>query len=433
MDITRPDEKRKKRIRRTIYISIALVVVIGIGLGLSRLSPAAPSVDAATVFSGTVQRGSMLRDVRGLGTLVPETVWTVPTRTDGRVEKRYLLAGTPVKADTVILDLSNPQLQQQTLDAEYQLKGAQASLEQMKATLQNQLMDKRTTAASISSQYRTAEMQKESNEALGAQGLKDRLTVQTSEVQAEELQKENDLAQKEVQTFQDSIQPQLAVAQATVDQKQALYNLYKSELDGLHVRPGVDGVLQELDVDVGQQVTAGTVLFKVTQPTQLKAALQIAETQAKDIQISQKASIDTHNGIIPGHVIRIDPAVLNGTRTVDVKLDGALPAGAVPQLSVEGTIEIERLSNVLYVGRPVHGDENSTVGLFKITDGGKEAVRVQVQLGRASVNDVEILKGLQVGDQVILSDMSAEDNYDRSEEHTSELQSPVHLVCRLLL
>jgi len=415
MDIARPDEKRKKRIRRTLYVSIALVVVIGIGLGLSRLSPAAPSVDAATVFSGTVQRGSMLRDVRGLGTLIPETVWTVPTRTDGRVEKRYLLPGTPVKANTVILDLSNPQLEQQTLDAEYQLKGAQASLEQMKATLQNQLMDKRTTAASISSQYRTAEMQKESYEALGKLGLKDALTVKTSEVQAEELAKENDLAQKEVQTFQDSIQPQLAVAQATVDQKQALYNLYKSELDGLHVRPGVDGVLQELDVDVGQQVTAGTVLFKVTQPTQLKAALQIAETQAKDIQIGQKASIDTHNGIIPGHVIRIDPAVLNGTRTVDVKLDGALPPGAVPQLSVEGTIEIERLSNVLYVGRPVHGDENSTVGLFKITDGGKEAVRVQVQLGRASVNDVEILKGLQVGDQVILSDMSAEDNYDRVE------------------
>ena len=415
MDIARPDEKRKKRIRRTIYISIALVVVVGIGLGLSRLSPAAPSVDAATVFPGTVKRGPMLRDVRGLGTLVPETVWTVPARTDGRVEHRYLLAGTPVKADTVILDLSNPQLEQQTLDAEYQLKGAQASLDQLKATLQNQLMDKRTTAASISSQYRTAEMQKESNEALGQLGLKDALTVKTSEVQAEELTKENDLAQKEVQTFEDSIQPQLAVAQATVDQKQALYNLYKSELDGLHVRPGVDGVLQELDVDVGQQLTAGTVLFKVTQPTQLKAALQIAETQAKDIQIGQKASIDTHNGIIPGHVIRIDPAVLNGTRTVDVKLDGPLPPGAVPQLSVEGTIEIERLSDVLYVERPVHGDENSKVGLFKIVDNGKEAVRVQVQLGRASVNDVEILSGLQVGDQVILSDMSAEDNYDRVE------------------
>lgn len=415
MDIARPDEKRKKRIRRTIYVSVALIVVIGIGLGLSRLSPAAPSVDRATIWTDTVKRGPMLRDVRGLGTLVPETVWTVPTRTDGRVEKRYLLAGTPVKANTVILELSNPQLEQQTLDAEYQLKGAQASLEQLKATLQNQLMDKRTTAASISSQYRTAAMQKESNEALGQAGLKDRLTVQTSEVQAEELQKENDLAQKEVQTFQDSIDPQIAVAQATVDQKQALYNLYKSELDGLHIRPGVDGVLQELDVDVGQQVTAGTVLLKVTQPTQLKAALQIAETQAKDIQIGQKSSIDTHNGTIPGHVIRIDPAVLNGTRTVDVKLDGPLPPGAVPQLSVEGTIEIERLADVMYVQRPVHGDDNSKVGLFKLTGDGKDAVRVQVQLGVTSVNDVEIKNGLQVGDQVILSDMSAEDNYDRVE------------------
>jgi HlyD family secretion protein len=418
MDIARPDEKRKKRIRRTIYISVGLVVVVGIGLGLSRLTPAAPSVDKETAFPDTVKRGSMLRDVRGLGTLVPETIWTVPAATDGRIEKRYLLPGTPVKADTVILDMSNPTLEQQTLDAEYQLKGAQATLEQTKATLQNQLMDKRTTAASISSQYRTAEMQKESNEALGQAGLKDALSVKTSEVQAEELEKQNDLAQKEVATFEASIGAQTAVAQATVDQKQALYNLNKAQLDRLHIKPGVDGVLQELDVDVGQQVPAGTVLLKVAQPTQLKAALQIAETQAKDILIGQKASIDTHNGVIPGHVIRIDPAVLNGTRTVDVKLDGALPPGAVPQLSVEGTIEIERLTDVLYVGRPVHGDENSTVGLFK-ADGpwtdAKEAKRVQVQLGKASVNYVQVLSGLNVGDTVILSDMSAEDNYDRVE------------------
>lgn len=418
MDIARPGEKRKKRIRRTIYISAALLVVVGIGLGLSRLSPAAPSVDKATAFPDVVKRGPMVRDVRGLGTLVPETIWTVPAPADGRVEKRYLLPGTPVKANTVILDLSNPTLEQQVLDAEYQLKGAQATLEQTKATLQNQLMALRTTAASISSQYRTAEMQKESNEALYAEQLKAKLDVQTSEVQAEELSKQNDLAQKEVETFADSINAQLAVAQATVDQKQALYNLDKSQLERLHVTPGIDGVLQELDVDVGQQVPSGTLLFKVAQPTQLKAALQIAETQAKDIMIGQKASIDTHNGIIPGHVIRIDPAVLNGTRTVDVGLDGALPPGAVPQLSVEGTIEIERLADVLYVGRPVHGDEDSTVGLFK-TDGpwadAKEATRVQVQLGKASVNYVQILKGLNVGDTVILSDMSAEDNYDRVE------------------
>ncbi|HXA57215.1 MAG TPA: efflux RND transporter periplasmic adaptor subunit [Candidatus Acidoferrum sp.] len=415
MDIARPDEKRKKRIRRTIYASVGLLVIVGIGLGLSRLTPAAPSVDRATIYTDGVKRGPMLRDVRGLGTLVPETTWTVPAATDGRVEKRYLLPGTPVKADTVILDLTNPNLEQQTLDAEYQLKGAQATLEQTKALLQNQLMDKRTTAAAVSSQYRTAEMQKETKDQLLANGLASTLDAKTAEVQAEELAKQNDLAQKEVDIFSNSIEAQLAVAQSTVDQKKALYQLNKSQLDRLHIKPGIDGVLQELDVDVGQQVTAGTVLLKVAQPTQLKAALQIAETQAKDIQIGQKASIDTHNGVIPGHVIRIDPAVLNGTRTVDVKLDGALPPGAVPQLSVEGTIEIERLADVMFVGRPVHGDENSKVGLFKLTPDGKEAVRVQVDLGRASVNAVEIRGGLQVGDQVILSDMSAEDNYDRVE------------------
>jgi multidrug resistance efflux pump len=355
----------------------------------------------------------MLRDVRGLGTLVPETILVIPAATDGRVEKRYLLPGTLVKANTFILDLTDPQLQQQVLDAQFQVKGAEASLEQTKATLQNQLMDKRTQAASVSSQYRTTEMTKEAFEQLGKAGLKDDLDVKTSEVQAEELKKQNDLAQAEVETFQNSIQAQLAVQQATVDQKKALYALYKLQIDQLHIRPGIDGVLQELDVDVGQQVTAGTALLKVAQPSQLKAALQIAETQAKDIQIGQKASIDTHNGVIPGHVIRIDPAVLNGTRTVDVKLDGALPSGAVPQLSVEGTIELERLADVLNVGRPVHGDENSTVGLFKLVDDGKNAVRVQVDFGRTSVNAVEVKKGLDVGDQLILSDMSAYDNFDR--------------------
>jgi len=306
-------------------------------------------------------------------------------------------------------------LQQEALDAEYQLKGAQASYEQTKADLQNQLMDKRTQAASISSQYRTAEMTRDADERLGKLGLKAELDVKTAEVQAEELAKENDLAQQEVQTFESSITAQLAVQQANIDQKRALYQLKKSQVEQLHVRAGVDGILQELDVDVGQQVTAGAALAKVSQPTQLKASLQIAETQAKDIQIGQKASIDTHNGIIPGHVMRIDPSVANGTRTVDVKLDGALPKGAVPDLSVEGTIEIERLADVLYVGRPVHGDADSTVGLFKVVDSGSEAVRVPVEIGSESVNTVEIRKGLAVGDTVILSDMSAEDNYDRVE------------------
>jgi HlyD family secretion protein len=413
MDIARPEDKRRKRTRRLIYAAAGLVLAAAITTALARLKPAAPSVDRSAVWTDTVKRGPMLLEVRGLGTLVPETTWTVPAATEGRVAKRYLLPGTPVKAGTVILDLTNPQLEQETLDAKYQLKGAEASLEQTRAQLQNQLMDKRTQAASVSSQYRTAEMQKDAKEQLMKNGLAATLDVKTAEVQAEELEKQNDLARKEVETFEHSIDAQLTVQQATVDQKRALYQLKKSQLNELHVRPGEDGVLQELDVDVGQQVAQGTVLLKVAQPTQLKAALQIAETQAKDVQTGQSASIDTHNGLIAGHVIRIDPAVLNGTRTVDVKLDGPLPPGAVPQLSVEGTIEIEHLTDVLYVGRPVHGDAGSTVGLFKVVEGGKEAVRVNVVLGRASVNTVEIRKGLDVGDEVILSDMSASDNYDR--------------------
>jgi HlyD family secretion protein len=413
VDIVRPEIKHKKKMRRIGYIAAAVVLIPLMTYALSRLKPAAPSVDGGTVWQGTVKRGPMLRDVRGLGTLVPETIRLIPAVTDGQVQTRYLLPGTPVKANTVIFDLVNPQLQQETLDAEYQLKGAQAAYEQTKAQLQNQLMDKRTLAASVSSQYRTAEMVRQTKEELGANGLAPQLDVKTAQVQAEELAKENDLAQKEVQTFDDSIASQLAVQEATVNQKRAMYELKKSQMDQLHIRPGIDGMLQELDVEVGQKVTMGTVLARVAQPTHLKAQLKIAETQAKDILIGQKATVDTHNGIIPGHVTRIDPAVVNGTVTVDVGLDGPLPTGARPDLSVEGTVEIERLADVLYVERPVHGEANSTVGIFKVVDDGKEATRVQVQLGRTSVNTVEIVKGLEIGDKVILSDMSAWDNYDR--------------------
>lgn len=415
MDIARPEEQRKKRIRRYIYVGAALALVVLATAALSRLKPVAPRVDRSTVWADTVKRGALLREVRGLGTLVPETVWVIPAATDGRVEKRYLLPGTLAEANTIILDLSNPQLEQEALDALYQLKGAEASYEQTKAELQNQLMDKRTQAAAVSSQYRTAEMQKEAYEHLGKLGLKADLDVKTSEVQAEELAKQNDLAQQEVENFANSINAQLAVRQANIDQKRALYELKRSQVAQLHIRAGVNGILQELDVDVGQRVAQGTPLAKVSQPTELKASLQIAETQAKDVQIGQKASIDTHNGIIPGRVMRIDPSVINGTRMVDVKLDGPLPPGAVPDLSVEGTVEIERLADVLYVGRPVHGDADSTVGLFKIINGGSEAVRVPVGIGSESVNTVEIRKGLNVGDSVILSDMSAWDNYDRVE------------------
>ncbi len=413
MDIARPEEKRRRRIRRLIYASAGLLLVLLLTVALARLKPAAPTVDRATVCTDTVKRGPMLRDVRGLGTLEPETIWVIPAATDGRVEKRYLLPGTPVKAGTASLDLSNPQLQQEALDAQYQVKGAEAAYEQTKAQLQNQLMDKRTQAASVSALYRTAQLQYEADEKLFTNGIGAELTAKKSMVSAEESARQNDLAQKEVETFASSIDAQLAVQQANVNQKRAFFALKKSQLDEMHVRAGIDGVLQELDVDVGQQVAQGTALARVAQPAQLKAQLKIAETQAKDLQLGQTASIDTHNGVIPGHVMRIDPSVVNGTRTVDVKLDGPLPQGAVPDLSVEGSIEIERLANVLYVGRPVHGDADSTVGLFKLVDGGKEAVRVPVELGRSSVNAIEIRKGLEVGDQIILSDMSASDNFDR--------------------
>lgn len=413
MDIARPDAKKKKKIRRIIYIAAAVVLIPLVTYALSKLKPAAPTVDSATVWTDTVKRGPMLREVRGLGTLVPETIRLIPAATDGQVVQRNLLPGTPLKADTVILEMNNPELQQTALDAEYQMKGAEANLEQTKALLQNQLMDKRTQAASVSSAYHTAVLDKDTNEQLAANGLVSDLIYKKSQVVAEELAKQDELAQKEVETFSNSIASQVAVQQASLDQKRAMYNLKKSQLDQLKIRPGIDGVLQELDVEVGQKVLQGTVLARVAQPTHLKAALKIAETQAKDITIGQKASVDTHNGVIAGHVMRIDPAVVNGTVTVDVALDGELPQGARPDLSVEGTIELERLSDVLYVGRPVHGEANSTVGLFKVIDDGGSAVRAQVQLGRTSVNTVEIVKGLQIGDKVILSDMSAWDNYDR--------------------
>jgi len=415
MDIARPDAKRRKQVRRYAYVGSGLALVLLTTGALSRLKPAAPSVDRSAIWTDTVKRGPMLREVRGLGTLVPETIWVIPAATDGRVAKRYLLPGTPVKANTVILDLTNPELRQEALDAEYQLKGARAAYEQTQAQLQNELMDKHTQAASIASQYRTGQLQSEADQKLFESGIGAEVTAKKSRVAAEELAKQNELAQQEVETFSNSISAQLAVQQANVNQKGALYELKRSQVDQLHVRSGVDGILEELDVDVGQRVTQGTALAKVSQPEQLKAALQIAETQAKDLLIGQKASVDTHNGVIAGHVIRIDPHVANGTRTVDVKLEGPLPQGAVPDLSVEGTIEIERLADVVYVGRPVHGDANSTVGLFKLVDGAAEAVRVPVEIGSESVNTIEIRKGLSVGDTVILSDMSNWDNYDRVE------------------
>jgi HlyD family secretion protein len=412
MDIPRPSAARSKKIRRIVYIVVGLVVIASVTVGLSRLKPAAPEVDRSTVWVDTVKRGPMLIEVRGLGTLVPEDILWIPAVTDGRVVKR-LLPGIQVKPDTVLVVLRNPQLEQETLDAEWQLKAAQAQYNSLKAQLDSQLLDQKATAATVQSDYRQAALTADKDKQLAELGLGAELNVKLSLAKAQELATRNKIEGQRVDVLATSIAAQLAAQQAKVEQLRALYNLKKSQLDQLSVRAGASGVLQEVPVEVGQQVTAGTIVAKVVQPTKLKAQLKIAETQAKDVQIGQKASVDTHNGVISGTVSRIDPAVQNGTVTVDVALTGALPKGARPDLSVDGTIEIENLSDVTYVGRPAFGQPNSTVSLFKLTDGGKEAVRVQVKLGKSSVNTIQILGGLNLDDEVILSDMSRWDGFDR--------------------
>lgn len=413
MDIARPIDRRKRRLRRALYV-VAGTLALGLAaLGLSRLKPAPPSVDRSTVWIDTVKRGAMDIQVRGLGKLVPETNLWIAATTDGRVTDRPILPGTAVRPRTVLLVLSNPQLQQETLDAEWQLKQAQADYNSLKAQLSSQVMNQRAAAAAAKSAYLQAKLQSADDHQLAKLGLGPQITAQLSAAKAEAAKTSDQIASDQVSVLEQSAAAQLAAQQAKIEQLRAMYNLKKSQVDSLTVRAGATGVLEELPVKTGQQVTAGTVLAKVAQPSHLKAQLQIAETQAKDIELGLKATIDTHNGIIPGHVTRIDPAVQNGTRTVDVELDGPLPPGAVPDLSVDGTVEIAHLSDVTYVGRPAFGESDSTISLFKLMDGDHQAVRVRVKVGRASVNAIQILSGLNVGDQVILSDMSRWDRFDR--------------------
>ncbi|HUI40356.1 MAG TPA: efflux RND transporter periplasmic adaptor subunit [Terriglobia bacterium] len=413
MDIPRKSAARARRIRLAIYISLGVIAVPLITWALSRLKPAAPSVDGGTVWRESVKRGPMDIQMRGLGTLVPYEIQYVPAITNGRVAKRLALAGTMVKSDTVLMVLSNPDLQQQTLNADWAVRQAEADYNSLKQQLQNQLYDQRAVAATAKSDYLQATMQSERDAEMAKLGLGPQLTADLSKAKADSETVRSQIEADKVGVLQDSIKAQLVSSQAKIEQLKALYQLQKSQLDSLQVRAGINGVLEELDVEVGQQVTPGTLLAKVADPKKLKAELKIAETQAKDIQLGQSAEVDTHNGVVEGHVIRIDPSVQNGTRTVDVQLDGALPAGAVPDLSVDGTVEIEHLDNVLYVGRPAFGQADSTVSLFKVSADGKEAEHVQVKLGRTSVNEVEILRGLNVGDTVILSDMSRYDGFDR--------------------
>jgi HlyD family secretion protein len=413
MDIQRPSNARAKKIRRIVYATVAILLVGGVTYGLSRLRPAAPSVDRATIWPDEVKRGPMVREVRGLGTLVPEDIRWIPAQTDSRVDRWVLRPGAIVKPGSIIMELSDPTLQREALDAEFQLKGAEADYANLRVQVDSELMNQKATEAGVRSEYEQAKIQHEVDAKLFKEGLAAEVVERLSRVKEQQLAIRVQLEGDRTRIATDSANARLAAQQAKIDEQKALYQLKKSQLDALHVRAGIDGVLQLVPVEVGQHVTPGTNLARVADPKKLKAEIKIAETQAKDVVPGQKASIDTRNGIVGGHVSRIDPSVVNGTVTVDVTIDDPLPLGARPDLSVDGTVTLENLKDVLYVGRPVHGQAESTIGIFKIIDDGSEAVRVNVKLGRSSVNTIEIVDGLKVGDKVILSDMSAWDNFDR--------------------
>ncbi len=418
MDIVRDASVKKKKRRKQMLITVAAVVaVLGITLGVSRLKPAAPTVEWGTIWPDTVKRGSMLRQVRGLGSLVPipEDVRLIPAETDVRVERILILPGTPVKPDSLIMELSNPQLTQEALNADLDLKSAEAEYHNTKAKVDSDLMNLKGEAATVEADYENAKRDAAANKELAKIGVLSDSALKASLAKEKEMATRHQIEEDRISESSKAVETQLAVQQATIEQKRAMAALKHRQLDALKVRAGITGVLQAVEppLQVGQRVTQGTILAKVVQPEHLKAELKIPETQAKDILTGQSAEVDTHNGVVKGHVSRIDPAVLNGTVTVDVSLDEPPPKGARPDLSVDGTITLERLDNVLYVGRPAFGQDKQTVGMFKIDPDEKGATRTQVVLGRSSVSTIEIVRGLKEGDKVILSDMSRWDNQDR--------------------
>ncbi|MGD0912155.1 MAG: HlyD family efflux transporter periplasmic adaptor subunit [Terracidiphilus sp.] len=418
MDIARPDIRKKKNRRLLVYAAGAALVLTALTFIVMRLKPAAPTVDRSTIWTDTVKRGPLVRQVRSsTGTLVPreDSIELIPAETDATVLRIRVLPGTQVTPDTVIMDLSDPTLEQLVLNAQLGVKQAQADYKSLQATLQSTLMDKKTAAAAVNADYAQDKLQAQTDKALYQLGVISGLAYQKSAGTADQLNTQHDLSQQQLEVNQKAIEVQLDSQKTKIEQAQALLDLYEKQQRALEVRSTITGTLAPLatPVGVGQHVLTGTSVAEVIQRDKLKAALQIAETQARDIQIGQPASIDTHNGAIPGHVTRIDPAVVNGTRTVDVALDGPLPPGAVPQLSVDGTIDLERMSDVLYVGRPALGNEDSTLSLFRLDPDGKGATRVPVKVGRASVEDIQVLEGLKEGDTVILSDMSRWDGMDR--------------------
>lgn len=413
MDIQREGAARRRLIRNVVIGVVVAAVVVAISVVVSRLKPAAPMVERATVWTDTVKRGPMVREVSGLGSLVPEQILWIPAIIGGRVERVNVLPGALVKADTVLLVLNNPELQLSALGAEYDVKSAEANLKDLEVQLESDRLTRQSTLSTVQFAYQQAQLRAAQDTALNKAGLLVDLNLKLSLSNEADLANRKKIEEQRMAIQSDSIAAKMAVQRGLLDQLKAVAALKREQIASLHVKADASGVLQEVPVQVGQTVGAGTILAKVVQPQKLKAELKISETQAKDVQIGQKVKVDTRNGVIPGSVSRIDPSVREGTVTVDVKLEGALPPGARPDLSVDGTIELEHLDNVVYVGRPATGQPNSTISLFRLGPDGREASRVAVKLGRSSVSTIEVVEGLRPGDKVILSDMSQWDAQER--------------------
>jgi HlyD family secretion protein len=406
MDIQRPEFARRRRIRFIAITAVLLLAGGGVAYALLHLKPAAMEADRASLLIDTVRHGSFVREVRGVGTLVPLKILVVAANVEGRVTNRYVLPGTPLAVGTLMFDLANPKIEQDLFEAESQLKGAEADLVNLRATLDGQLLAQQSTTASVRSEYEQAAVQRDANKQLASQGLIDSISVRKSVVAVEQSERRLELETKRIESTRQTAAAQMGSQQARIEQLRGLVGLRKQQLADLHVRSGLGGVLQSVDVEIGTYVTAGTVLARVSDPKELKAQIRIAETQAKDITFNQQAVIDTRNGTLPGHVTRIDPGVKDGSVTIDVALDAPLPPGARPDLSVDGVIRLENVSNVLFTGRVAEAQPGATISLFKLEPGGAFAERVPVRLGRISVNEVEVAAGLREGDQIILSDTS---------------------------
>jgi len=414
MDIKRaPKSKIKKKIRNAIMIVVGIAAIGGITYGLTKLKPAAPTLDRSTAVIETVKRGEMVRDVRGNGTLVPEVTRWVPAPADGRVERILLKAGVEVDPSTVIAELSNPQLEQTASDTDLQVKAAIADQENLKVKLESDTMTQKAAIATINAQYSQAKLQLDADEVLAKQGLVADLTLKISRVNVQDLANRLKVEQERLAVNSRSTKAQLNAAASRLDQLRALATLRRQQVDELKVRAGTGGVLQQVLVTEGQQVTPGFNMARVADPASLKAVLRVAETQISGVRIGQPVIVDTRNGLIQGTVSRIDPAAREGTFEIDASLVGPLPPSARPDLSVDGTIELERLKDVLKVGRPAFGQAQQTIGMFVLSPDGSEAERRSVKLGRNSVSQIEILEGLKEGDQVIISDTTALDSYNR--------------------